>query len=65
MFLIRNILQLYNIHYIHVKIDEDGSEDELVIGLKDRFSKIQAQRRLPNNIFNKQGYFHYRRLYKS
>ena len=64
MFLIRNVLQQYNIRYIHVKIDEDRSKDELVIGLKDKLSKIEAERRLPDNIFSKQGYYHYQRLHK-
>jgi hypothetical protein len=58
-FLIRKILQLYNINYKHVK--DDG--DELVIGLKNRSSQCAAEHQLPWNIFNRRSYFHYRKLF--
>jgi hypothetical protein len=64
MYLIRKILKQYNINCTHVRINEDASEDELEIGLKDRSSKVEAKRRLAYNIFNKRGYYHYRRLYR-
>ncbi|CAF4703673.1 unnamed protein product [Rotaria sp. Silwood2] len=60
MCLIRKILRLYNICYTHVKMDE---QNDLIIGLKDRRSKNEAEQNLSTNIFSKRSYFYYRKLY--
>jgi hypothetical protein len=57
---IRRILGLYNIDYRHVK--DDG--EELLIGLKDQQAREAAQYQLPRNIFNRQSYFHYRKVFR-
>jgi len=60
MFMIRKILRLYNINYKHVRDDGDG----VLIGLKDRRSRITAEHQLPWNIFNRQSYLHYRKKFR-
>ncbi len=60
-YLIRKILRLHNINFTHVKINE---ENDLVIGLTKRTSKQEAEHNLATNIFSKQSYLYYRKLYR-
>jgi len=60
MHLIRKILRMYQIHFIHVKMDGDY----LVIGLKNDESQIEAEHNLAQDIFNRQSYFYYRKLFR-
>ncbi|CAF1503680.1 unnamed protein product, partial [Rotaria sordida] len=57
---IRKILRIYNINYTHVR--EDG--ENLLIGLKNQQSENIAEHQLPRNIFNRQSYFYYRKLFR-
>ena len=60
---IRKILQLYQINYTHIKPD-DNNPEEIVIGLRDRRSEQEAERQLSTSFFNRQAYFHYRKLFR-
>ncbi|CAF3091854.1 unnamed protein product [Rotaria sp. Silwood2] len=60
MLIIRKILRLYNIDYTHVRTDGD----KLLIGLKNQQSEKTAEHQLPSNIFNRQSYLHYRKLFR-
>ncbi|CAF2678652.1 unnamed protein product [Rotaria sp. Silwood2] len=60
MLIIRKILRLYNIDYTHVRTDGD----KLLIGLKNQQREKTAEHQLPSNIFNRQSYLHYRKLFR-
>ncbi|CAF3854847.1 unnamed protein product [Rotaria sp. Silwood1] len=58
--LIRKILRYYNIEFTHVKEDDDK---RLLIGLKNSECEQDARRKLSSSMFNRNGYFHYRRKF--
>ena len=59
-YLIRKILRLYNIDFTHVKTNENN---DLVIGLRKGTSKQEAEHNLSMNMFSKNSYLYYRKLY--
>lgn len=59
--LMRQILRLYRIKFVHVTRDDD---DDLLIGLKNEESKNEAEHNLAMDIFSKHSYFYYRKKYR-
>jgi len=58
--LMRQVLRLYKINFVHVKRDND----DLLIGLKNEEDKDEAEHNLAMDIFNKHSYFYYRKKYR-
>ncbi|CAF0791429.1 unnamed protein product [Adineta ricciae] len=58
--LIRRILRLYQVKFVHVK---ELSDDRILIGLKNIEEQHEAERVLSMDIFNHRGYYHYRRKF--
>jgi ribosomal protein L21 len=59
MSMIRLILKQYSIKFVHTKIDEDNGD--LVIGLKNRDLRNDAEHRIPMSLFSQRSYYYYRR----
>jgi hypothetical protein len=60
MHLVKKILRFYQIDITHVRLGDEEKE-ELIIGLKNRTVKQEAERILPSNIFSKNSYFYYKK----
>jgi hypothetical protein len=58
-FMIRKILRLYQIPFVHMK--KDG--DDVVVGLKNKDIQRQADHDLAINIFSRRSFFHYKNKY--
>ncbi|CAF1667816.1 unnamed protein product [Adineta ricciae] len=58
--LIRRILRLYQVKFVHVK---ELSDDRILIGLKNIEEQYEAAHVLSMDIFNRRGYYHYRRKF--
>ena len=58
--LMRQVLRLYKINFVHVKRDND----DLLIGLKNEEDKDEAEHNLAMDIFNKHSYFYYQKKYR-
>jgi hypothetical protein len=63
MHLVKKILRFYQIDITHVRLGDEEKE-ELIIGLKNRTVKQEAERILPSNIFSKNSYFYYKKKFR-
>ncbi|CAF1621357.1 unnamed protein product [Adineta ricciae] len=59
MYEMKKILRYYGVTFTHVKFDE--TSENLIIGLKNEENRSEAEHQLAMDIFNRRGYYHYRR----
>ena len=59
-FMIWKILRLYRIPFVHTM----KKGDDVVIDLRNRYLRRQAEHELASNIFSRQSYFYYKNKYK-